>query len=513
VQRALWAAVVVLVLAAAAWADGIVLPSQAAVKPVRTPDQRALVAFDGATETLVVETTLAGDGRDFAWIVPLPAAPKIEESTSGLFPTLEAMTGPTVETHLDYEWIAVVFFGLIAIAIVRWGDRNMPWPVALSLAFLWAGLLVTVVAIQVPKMQATDSADAGAARVLSRESVGAFDTAVLAVPDAKALRAWLDRNGFRAPDGIDAVVSDYVTKGWVFVASKIRRDAEDDRVRAVRPLAFTFATKQCVYPMRLTGVGADSLAVELFVFGPSRAEATGLDVESCRRLPMFGHDVHEELTRRIQHVDVLDPDRSENELALTKLVGTLGRDAMRDDVELRWVPTKSVRVEYVSASVALSRAADFGIGAFFCALVVAQVRRRRRGSGGGSAGRLVGAATAIGLVVAAVAWALAPRLPSNAWEIPRSSRRDAWAWLQEPREPIRDVAAARALVASRMAGAVNPYTREPVREEDSPGNYVVRGADGKIELVLYVADSRWTSAQEVVVDLSADPRSRAADTK
>jgi hypothetical protein len=511
VRRALWAAVVVVLVAATAWADGIVVPSQAAAKPARTPDQRALVAFDGSTETLVIETTLAGEGRDFAWIVPLPAAPKIEESTSGLFPTLEAMTGPTVETHLDHEWIAVALCGLIALALVRWGGRDTPWPLAVLFAYFAVGTVLAVFTVGAPKMQATDSAgDAGAARVLSRESVGAFDTAVLAVPDAKTLRAWLDANAFRAPDGVDAVVADYVAKGWVFVASKIRRADEDDRVRAVRPLAFTFATTNCVYPMRLTGVGADSLAVELFVFGPSRAEATGLGVEYCRgiwdrRMSAGFGECHAELFRRVSgavaHAEELGG------AAVTKLVGTLDRDAMRDDVELRWVPTKSAHVEYVSSSVALSRAADFGIGAFFAALVFAETRRRRRGSGAGpSARRLVGAATAIGLAVGAVVWTLLPRLPSNAWEMSRHGGPDAWTRLDAPHEPIRDVASARALLASRTVGVVNPYTREPVREEDSPGNYVVRDADGKIELVLYWADSRFATADRLVVDLSAGPR-------
>jgi len=36
------------------------------------------------------------------------------------------------------------------------------------------------------------------------------------------------------------------------------------------------------------------------------------------------------------------------------------------------------------------------------------------------------------------------------------------------------VASAREWVASNAAGAPNPYTHEPIREEDSPGNHVVR---------------------------------------
>jgi len=55
-------------------ADGKVFSQVTAVKTT-TPDQRALVNFADGTETLVVETTFVGAGTNFAWVVPLPAAP------------------------------------------------------------------------------------------------------------------------------------------------------------------------------------------------------------------------------------------------------------------------------------------------------------------------------------------------------------------------------------------------------------------------------------------------------
>ena len=95
-RRLAEALLILLLFDSVARADGVVIPSRAVAEPVRTPDQRALVAFDGSTETLVVETTFEGAGRDFAWIVPLPAKPVVEESTTGLFPTLEVLSAPRV---------------------------------------------------------------------------------------------------------------------------------------------------------------------------------------------------------------------------------------------------------------------------------------------------------------------------------------------------------------------------------------------------------------------------------
>src|SRR6185436_18744733 len=99
--RSACAVLLAVALCGIARADGVVLPGVAVVKPVRTPDQRALVRFDGKTETLVIETTLQGEGRDFAWILPLPAVPTIEASTTGLFPTLVVMCAP----ELGDEWM------------------------------------------------------------------------------------------------------------------------------------------------------------------------------------------------------------------------------------------------------------------------------------------------------------------------------------------------------------------------------------------------------------------------
>src|SRR5206468_3677415 len=123
-MRRLLAGLVLLLWAVSAWADGVVVSGRAVVKPARTPDQRALLAFDGKQETLVIETTVQGEGRDFAWIVPLPAFPKTEESTSGLFPSLESTCAARLLNHDDHLWIGVGVVGLLIWAFLRWGEAQ-----------------------------------------------------------------------------------------------------------------------------------------------------------------------------------------------------------------------------------------------------------------------------------------------------------------------------------------------------------------------------------------------------
>ena len=75
-------------------ADGKVIPQRAFAIP-QIPDQQALLHYANGTETLVIETTFVGEGTNFAWVVPLPAAARLAASvqvlnrqTTGLFDTV-----------------------------------------------------------------------------------------------------------------------------------------------------------------------------------------------------------------------------------------------------------------------------------------------------------------------------------------------------------------------------------------------------------------------------------------
>src|SRR5687767_1469324 len=76
-----------------ALADGKVFAPRA---NVLMPDQSALIHYADGVEYLAIETRFVGEGQDFAWIVPLPSVPEIEQITPGLFPTLRVQLAPRV---------------------------------------------------------------------------------------------------------------------------------------------------------------------------------------------------------------------------------------------------------------------------------------------------------------------------------------------------------------------------------------------------------------------------------
>ncbi len=91
------------------------------------------------------------------------------------------------------------------------------------------------------------------------------------------------------PTNAEPVIASYVKDGWVFVATKVRRDKPDNETSTPHPLSFTFKTDKPVYPMRLTGLDNGPLSVELYVFGPSRAKAAHFKVESCVKPAIHQH--------------------------------------------------------------------------------------------------------------------------------------------------------------------------------------------------------------------------------
>lgn len=96
---------------------------------VTIPDQRALIHFTNGTERLVIETRFTGAGTNFAWVVPLPAQPVIEEATTGLFPTLQYLFRPQVRHNVPqhFPWVlALAWLSYVALQVRPTGRLTVP---------------------------------------------------------------------------------------------------------------------------------------------------------------------------------------------------------------------------------------------------------------------------------------------------------------------------------------------------------------------------------------------------
>jgi len=221
--RFLWkgmlTAVAVCILAAGACADGCFVWNGGV--DLAEPSQKAIIHCHRGTETLVLQVKYEGRAEDFAWIVPLPARPKVT--------VIEPEKSPFAE-------------------ISRFTQQRQRY-----------------------QIEGSRGKGVDAVTVLERKVVGVYDVAVLAATDSKALGRWLARNGFALPGKLTGVLAHYVKKKWVYAAMRIDSKAlAGDEVKKLKtgqlqPIRFTFAAARMVYPLRISCVNAGKTEVLLYL--------------------------------------------------------------------------------------------------------------------------------------------------------------------------------------------------------------------------------------------------------
>jgi len=380
---------------------------------VEIPDQRALISFANGVERLVIETSFLGAGTNFAWVVPLPAAPKIEAVSPGFFADLELTFQPRfVSLVQPYYLAALLLCGLGGLGWRALQDevswvRDLPLCLALGVgAWFWSGhvvpgLLLLGAAVymrlftrspaslalgmvaslgalaftgilassglrHVVDTLGTDEADsAGGVKVLAARGVGLFDTTTIGAKDPEALLRWLEEHGCGLPDTARPVIRDYLDRGWVFVASRVHRPESEASHDALHPLAFTFSTDRPIYPTRLTALNGRDCVMDLYVFGAWRAAAAHFRAVRCARIETPSSAGHREETTSLL-IDEPEARRLIGGAAMgTKLSARLTPRQMSRDVELRprWNWTSGTTVYSYAAALNLALNASVPLAA------------------------------------------------------------------------------------------------------------------------------------------------------
>jgi hypothetical protein len=205
-------------------------------------DERALIAWDGTTEDILMSLSVTGSSDRAAWVMPVPAPARISLGDTEVFSELAQLTAPRIE-YRDSWW------------------PTIPW-------LVWAG-----------SASDTAGAPAGAVNVLGRQRLGPFDVTRLAANDPTALANWLSDNGFPHPDGLDENLAPYVADGWEIVAVQlVPAEAGGALSGALQPLRLTFASDTVVYPMRLSRSARTSQYIDLYVLADHRMDPSAVPV-------------------------------------------------------------------------------------------------------------------------------------------------------------------------------------------------------------------------------------------
>ncbi len=538
-------------LAPRGFADGKAFSTVAVSTAVTMPDQRALLVWSNGVERLAIETRIVGEGTNFAWAVPLPSAPRVEAGSVGLFPTLAWLTPPRLVTRAEargllvlcalglawlllrvrkstpVEWMDPVailavcsgylgigesgsWFGLAIPAVVfaawgvwrvRRGEPGWAWSGGIALFLVLATLVfawifpVMHTASAGHDLVGTEGQDG--VQILDRQVAGVFESTTVAAQDPAALEGWLKTNGYRMAEAARPVIEAHVRDGWVFVASRVRRDVAVVGPQALHPLVFTFATPKPVYPLRLTGVENGPLEVELYVLGPGRARVAGFELMDARPAihPQPTSDSRELGNLSRSDFNVLHPMlralASEAPFA-TRLRATLSPEQMRKDAIVEWDGAERFEREVYSTQAAVLKCViGFG-GAWLGGMVLLAAVLRFRPSMENWLNRLAVGSLALAAGVAVIGFHGLPTVSVRP-EIRNASRfyRDVAEGVFFEAAQNLDRSGTLPSVESlrveirKVAGKGRLSPGASMMEEDSPRNYIVRAILGDVEMVYF----------------------------
>lgn len=205
-------------------------------------DERALIAWDGTTEDILMSLSVMGSSDRAAWVMPVPSAADVTLGDTAVFEELGKLTAPRIE-YRDSWW------------------PTLPW-------LVWAGA-----------EPETAGVPGGGVNVLGRQRLGPFDVTRLAANDPTALANWLRDNGFPHPDGLDENLAPYVEDGWEIIAVQlIPAEADGSLSGPLQPLRMSFASDTVVYPMRLSRSATVSQYIDLYVLADHRMDPTAVPV-------------------------------------------------------------------------------------------------------------------------------------------------------------------------------------------------------------------------------------------
>lgn len=273
---------VVLWVLLASWAsaDGVYVPLGEPVK-LGIPYQQAVVAFRNGEETMVVRSALSAPPGDYAWIIPVPSAPKrivgVDDS-------------PLDMLHVDFRpapldpplnagpcGYVVGWFGImlaIAAALMR-------RPIVLACAVPCMAIFLLGVYLTTGPRPPTDATAAGI-QTLSDGMAGQYHVQVVRGNDGQELVSWLRKqNGGLSPRATQ-IAKHAASQGWCFIVAKLKNKGKEPAYP--HALAITFPTPKPIYPMQLTGTMPGKLLLELVVIADGTAAVHPL----CRIISNHG---------------------------------------------------------------------------------------------------------------------------------------------------------------------------------------------------------------------------------
>jgi hypothetical protein len=257
-------------------------------RDIYEPNQLAMIVFDDMVEKIIFQIDYAGDAEDFAWVIPVPAYPKLFSVEDEIFYELYQLTKITPPSNFGCGW-----------------GGGIPVP----------GL------------------EDGGVHIWEENQVGIYQTVTLSATDPNSLIGWLNDNGYAFPSNGQEILDYYVQKNWFFVAMKIQAkeivNNSEYYSGAIQPIGIMFFSDEIVYPLKISSLSVPSGGTEVLVYAFSDERVT---------FPGAIEEYNAIITpEQLERYSILS-DLIDETFILTKLRKTFTSEEMGDDLVLVPVP-------------------------------------------------------------------------------------------------------------------------------------------------------------------------------
>jgi hypothetical protein len=342
--------------------------------------QRAVIAFKDGVETLIVQSDVNAAGTSLGWLLPLPAEPtSIEACPANSLSALSGVARPDVlRSHTEFIIASVLLMLLIVLGCLShlYEKEHPRVRVSRMMVILGVALGLALVGLFLPSLGTAGASARADVEVLQAVRAGIYDVSVITGRTGAAVQAWLTSNGFACPPSATAVIQDYVTDDWCFLAAKVAPEADGEITH--HPLKVAFPAKEAVYPVRLTGSDGDPIQLDLYVIAERQAAAAHMRTwfsDSYSRAPGEHY-----LTSYVAETPLIYQGRTMSfsrvgeptvfammwpGCVMTRLHGRLDATAMKGDLHITWLTPAPVQAAVHSQASAL------GWGACIAAIALA----------------------------------------------------------------------------------------------------------------------------------------------
>jgi hypothetical protein len=209
-------------------------------KDILQPGQKAFINWNPKVkqEAFTVQPKFEGNALDFGMVIPTPSRPKLDEMPRDFFKDLAIYT---ILMPLPQP----IYSPLSPAMVMKSGSMGV------------AGSGLTL-----------DELKKRTIRVLESGVVGSLDYKIILAQDAGDLFQWLKDNKY-SYSGDKSTLDYYVKKKWIFTVMKIdskqmKKAADGSYTGEVTPTRFSFASNDCIYPLKITQISVKDKTDALF---------------------------------------------------------------------------------------------------------------------------------------------------------------------------------------------------------------------------------------------------------